>query len=98
MLQRQVFDDAIKIAMSLVVCFLQSQFHHQWRFHQENQARKSEKLCRCVKPLHSCCIAPNSSHFHQKLLLKEPFNPISTWSSKPMVANNGEVCCTTGYL
>jgi hypothetical protein len=28
-----VFDDAIKIAMSLVVCFLQSQFHHRWQHH-----------------------------------------------------------------
>jgi hypothetical protein len=33
MLQRQVFDDAIKIAMRLVVCFLQSQFHHRWQHH-----------------------------------------------------------------
>jgi hypothetical protein len=32
-LQCQVFDDAIKIATSLVVCFLQSQFHHRWQHH-----------------------------------------------------------------
>jgi hypothetical protein len=32
-LWRQVFNDVIKIAMSLVVCFLQSQFHHQWQHH-----------------------------------------------------------------
>jgi hypothetical protein len=32
-LRCQVFDDAIKIAMSLVVCFLQSQFHHRWQHH-----------------------------------------------------------------
>jgi hypothetical protein len=31
-LRCQVFD-AIKIAMSLVVCFLQRQFHHQWQNH-----------------------------------------------------------------
>jgi hypothetical protein len=31
--QHQVFDDAIKIATSLVVCFLQSQFHHRWQHH-----------------------------------------------------------------
>jgi hypothetical protein len=33
MLQHQVSDDAIKIATSLVVCFLQSQFHHRWQHH-----------------------------------------------------------------
>jgi hypothetical protein len=33
MLRCQVFDDAIKIATSLVVCFLQSQFHHRWLSH-----------------------------------------------------------------
>jgi hypothetical protein len=27
------FDDAIKVAMSLVVCFLQCQFHHRWQHH-----------------------------------------------------------------
>jgi hypothetical protein len=32
-LQHRVFDDAIKIATSLVVCFLQSQFHHRWQHH-----------------------------------------------------------------
>jgi hypothetical protein len=32
-LQHQVFDDAIKIAMRLMVCFLQSQFHHRWQHH-----------------------------------------------------------------
>jgi hypothetical protein len=31
-LRRQVFD-AIKIATSLMVCFLQRQFHHQWQNH-----------------------------------------------------------------
>jgi hypothetical protein len=31
-LRRRVFD-AIKIAMSLVVCFLQRQFHHRWENH-----------------------------------------------------------------
>jgi hypothetical protein len=31
-LRRQVFD-AIKIAMSLVVCFLQRRFHHRWQNH-----------------------------------------------------------------
>jgi hypothetical protein len=31
-LRRQVFD-VIKIVMSLVVCFLQSQFHHRWQNH-----------------------------------------------------------------
>jgi hypothetical protein len=33
-LLRQVFNDAIKIAMSLVVCFLQSQFHHRFFHHR----------------------------------------------------------------
>jgi hypothetical protein len=32
LLRHQVFD-AIKIAMSLVVCFLQRQFHHRWQSH-----------------------------------------------------------------
>jgi hypothetical protein len=32
LLRRQVFD-AIKIAMSLVVCFLQRHFHHRWQNH-----------------------------------------------------------------
>jgi hypothetical protein len=31
-LRRQVFD-AIKIAMSLLVCFLQRRFHHRWQNH-----------------------------------------------------------------
>jgi hypothetical protein len=33
MLLRRVFDDAIKIAMCLLVCFLQRQFHHRWQTH-----------------------------------------------------------------
>jgi hypothetical protein len=33
MLRRRVFDDAIKIATSLLVCFLQRRFHHRWQTH-----------------------------------------------------------------
>jgi hypothetical protein len=46
LLQCQVFD-AIEIAGSLVVCFLQKPWSH---FLHKNQAGKSQKLCQCVKP------------------------------------------------
>jgi hypothetical protein len=36
----------------------------------------------------------------KKMLLKEPFEPLSTWSSKwmVMVDNNREVCLVMDYL
>jgi hypothetical protein len=51
-LRRRVFD-VIKIAMSLMVCFLERQFHHwqkkPWHcFHHKNWAWKSQKLRRHV--------------------------------------------------
>jgi hypothetical protein len=38
--------------------------------------------------------------FFEKLLLKEPFEPVKTWSSKwmVMVNNNREVCPAMDYL
>jgi hypothetical protein len=42
-LRRQVFDDAIKIAMSLLVCFLQKRFHHRWQPMAPFSYRKSSQ-------------------------------------------------------
>jgi hypothetical protein len=49
---------------------------------------------------HPCSTAPNSGHYIEKLLLKEPFEPLSTWSSKRMVMvnNDREVCLAMDYL
>jgi hypothetical protein len=45
-LRHQVFDDVIKIATSLVVCFLlQSQFHHQWQHHGTVFIKKIKPEC-----------------------------------------------------
>jgi hypothetical protein len=43
---------------------------------------------------------PNSGHYIEKLLLKEPFEPLSTWSSKQMVIvdNDSEVFLVMDYL
>jgi hypothetical protein len=103
-LRHQVFD-AIKIVMSLVVCFLQSQFHHRWQNHgavfitkiKPESPRSSDGVLSLNTP---CSTAPNSGHYIKKLLLKEPFEPLSTWSSKwmVMVNSNREVCPAMNYL
>jgi hypothetical protein len=72
----------------------------QCHFPYKNQAGKSQKLRWCVKPQHPCSTAPNSGHYIEKLLIKEPFEHLSTWSSKwmVMVNNNREVCQAMDYL
>jgi hypothetical protein len=89
----------IKIATSLVVCFLQRQFHDQWQNHGPVFLTKIE-LRQCVKPKHPCSTAPNSGHYIEKMLLKEPFEALSTWSSNwmVMVNNDREVCLAMNYL
>jgi hypothetical protein len=105
LLRRQVFD-AIKIATSLVVFFLQRQFHHRWQSHgtdfltkiEPESPRSSAGVLSHNTP--GCSSAPNSGHYIEKLLLKEPFEPLSTWSSKwmVMVNNDREVCLVMDYL
>jgi hypothetical protein len=104
---RHLVFDAIKIAMSLMVCFLQRQFHHWWQNHgtvfltkvEPESPRSSTGVLSLNTPavLHQQIQA---IHYIEKLLLKEPFEPLSTWSSKQMVMvdNDREVCPAMDYL
>jgi hypothetical protein len=80
--------DAIKIATSLVVCFLQRQFHHRWQNHGTVFLTKIEpKRARSSTSV----LTPAVPHQIQAIILKncssskEPFEPLLTWSSKLMV-------------
>jgi hypothetical protein len=98
-LRHQVFDDAIKIATSLVVCFLQSQFHHRWQHHGAVFIKK----IKLESPRSSAGVLSHNTpavlHRIQAIFTKNCSSKSRlSLSSKWIVANNGEVCRTTGYL
>ncbi len=95
----------IKIVMSLIVCFLQRWFHPQWQNHGTVFLMKIEleglSSSTNVLSLNTPAVPHQIQAIILKnLLLKEPFEPLSTWSSKQMVMvnNDREVCLAMDYL
>jgi hypothetical protein len=98
--------DVIKIATSLMVCFLQRRFHDRWQNHDTIFLTKIEpespRSSASVLSLNTPAVPHQTQaiHYIEKLLLKEPFEPLLTWSSKRMVMvdNDREVCLAMDYL